>query len=148
MPETTGLCASDLLEVVPLIFRTIRAEMRQRRGADLSIPQFRSLIFLSRQPRAALNELAEYLGLTAPTTCKLVDDMAARELLTRAPSTLDRRKIELEITPRGVQLLAAARQGTLEQLSSLLEPLSAEEKTHISRSLALLRQIFAHESQK
>jgi len=148
MSETTAPCASDLLEVIPLIFRTIRAEMRQRRGADLSIPQFRSLIFLSRQPRASLNELAGYLGLTAPTTCKLVDDLVARQLVTRAPSTLDRRKIELEITPRGVDLLAAARQGTLEQLSSLLEPLSAEEKTHISRSLALLRQIFAHESQK
>ena len=33
-------CAAEILEVVPQVMHTIRREMRSRRAAGLSIPQF------------------------------------------------------------------------------------------------------------
>ena len=34
-------CAREVLEVVPLIMRAIRTDMRSHRTPDLSVPQFR-----------------------------------------------------------------------------------------------------------
>lgn len=142
MTQPPRTCASDLLEVVPLVFRAIRAEMRSNRGADLTVPQFRALIYINRQPDTTLNALADYLGLTAPTACRLVDDLVIRELVTRRPSARDRRRVALQITPPGRQLLESAHQATLRHLSSRLEVLEPEEKALISAAMALLERVF------
>lgn len=141
--STTEACAAELLEVIPLVFRTIRSEMRQRRGGDLSIPQFRALIFLNRQPGASLSELAEYLGLTSATSCRMIDDLVERGLVSRAASTVDRRRVALRTTARGDEMLSAARQGTLQQLARLLEPLPPDERTRITLAVQQLRLIFS-----
>lgn len=141
-PSSSEACASELLEVIPLVFRTIRSEMRRRRGSDLSIPQFRALIFLKRQPGASLSELAEYLGLTSATSCRMIDDLVERGLVSRAASTVDRRRVALHTTARGDEVLSAARQGTLQQLARLLEPLPPDERAQITRAMEQLRQIF------
>ena len=44
--------AREILDVVPIVMRMIRAEMRSQRSADLAIPQFRALLFISRRIRA------------------------------------------------------------------------------------------------
>jgi len=66
MTVTAGQCAQGVLEVVPVIMRYIRAQMRSHRGAGLSVPQLRTLLFVNRNEGAALGSLAEHLGLTPP----------------------------------------------------------------------------------
>jgi len=66
-------CARQVLETVPLVMRTVRAEMRRRRTADLSVPQFRTLNFLNRQAGASLSQVAEHIGLTLPSMSLLVE---------------------------------------------------------------------------
>ena len=52
--ETDGLapeleCAALLMDVVPLVMRRIRMEMRSQRMPSLSVPQLRALIYLYRK---------------------------------------------------------------------------------------------------
>ena len=86
-------CAAEILEVVPQVMHTIRREMRSRRAAGLSVPQFRALIFINRQQQAALVEVSEHLELTGATTCRMMDELVERGLILSRPSTVDRRKI-------------------------------------------------------
>lgn len=83
MDMSADTIARELLEVVPVIMRTIRAEMRSHRGADMSVVQFRALLFLNRNPGTSLSAVAEHLDLTLPTVSKMIDGMVANHLVTR-----------------------------------------------------------------
>ncbi len=81
--ENLDECARQLLETIPQIMRFIRAEMRSHRGHDLSVPQFRTLTFIHRNPEVSLSHLADHLGLTLPSTSKLVDGLVNQKIITR-----------------------------------------------------------------
>jgi DNA-binding MarR family transcriptional regulator len=132
-------CAREVLDVVPLAMRTIRAEMRSRRGLDLSVPQFRALLFIKRRPGAALNQVAEFLGLTAPSTSRMIDGLVQRGLVKRGSDDDDRRKLALRLTSAGQGVLDTARQGTLRRLSGMLERLDADQRLRLVSGLEDLR---------
>ncbi len=136
------ICAAEILDVVPLVMRTIKREMRQRRASGLSVPQFRAMIFINRQGKPALVQVAEHLGLTSATTCRMMDELVARQLVLSRPSTIDRRKITLTLTSEGQAVLENAHQGTLERLEELLAGLSPEENVSVLQAMTVLRQAF------
>jgi DNA-binding MarR family transcriptional regulator len=101
MRPTPEECVREVLDVVPYVMRILRAEFRSHRGEDLSIPQYRTLMFLRRTPGASLSAVAEHLGMTAPSTSRWVQDLVERGLIDRHPSAADRRRIELMLTHQG-----------------------------------------------
>jgi DNA-binding MarR family transcriptional regulator len=136
----------DFLEVVPMLMRHVRAEFRSHRTPDLSVPQFRTLVFVNHNPGTALSPLAEHLGLTLPSTSKMVDTLVLRGYLDRQSSKHDRRKITLQITSQGDAILEKSYQATQNQLQKLFENLSAPEQETILASLQILRALFASQS--
>jgi DNA-binding MarR family transcriptional regulator len=135
--------ALDLLTIVPKIMQTIRREMRQSRGGDLSVPQFRVLAHLRRKPGISLIETAEYLGLTSPSIVSLVDALAAKNLVTRAQAAGDRRKIALHLTPEGEAAFDAAFQAAQQSLADRLQHLAAGDLEVLISAMDLLRAEFA-----
>jgi DNA-binding MarR family transcriptional regulator len=133
----------EFLEVVPLLMRYVRAEFRSHRTPDLSVPQFRALVFVNRNPDTALSPLAEHLGLTLPSTSKMVDQLVLRDYLDRQSSRNDRRKIALQITPQGKSIIESSFQATQNKLQDLFEKLSMQEQESILASLKILRTLFA-----
>jgi DNA-binding MarR family transcriptional regulator len=143
MAVSAGECAQGVLETVPAVMRHIRAQMRSNRGAGLSVPQLRSLLFVNRNQGATLGSLAEHLGLTPPSTSKLVEELVGRRLLERRPSTSDRRKLSLGISPGGKRLLEAVLKETHGKLSAALAGLSPEGLQNVVLGLEALRSCFA-----
>lgn len=139
MKETAETLAREILDVVPFAMRLIREEMRRHRGADLSIPQFRSLLFLQRNPGAALREVAEHLGLTPPTVSKMAARLVSRGLIDRPDSTVDRRRVELRLTARGNTLIDRVRAETAAKFAERLEKLPPTEREKMISSLESLR---------
>ena len=82
-PVTAEDCAREVLDVVPLVMRIIRGELRRRGRPELTVPQFRSLAFLDRAGSASLSELADHIGLTLLLVSKLVDGVVERGLARR-----------------------------------------------------------------
>jgi DNA-binding MarR family transcriptional regulator len=140
-PPSPADCATLVMETVPLVMRTIRAEMR-RRSADLSVPQFRALAFARRNPGASLSELAEHLGLTLPATSALVDLLVARELIDRALNPNNRRRVTLTLTALGASTFAAAHADARDRLAEMLAVLSPHERADVVRAMRLLRPVF------
>ncbi|MCX5999878.1 MAG: hypothetical protein NTU41_09910, partial [Chloroflexi bacterium] len=64
-------CAALLMDVVPLVMRRIRMEMRRQGMPGLSVPQLRALIYLYRNEGASHSELAEHIGLGLPSMSKM-----------------------------------------------------------------------------
>jgi DNA-binding MarR family transcriptional regulator len=135
-------CARQVLETVPLVMRTVRAEMRRHRAADLSVPQFRTLTFLSRQAGASLSQVAEHIGLTLPSMSSLVEGLVERKLILRNPHSVDRRRVTLTLTARGQSVLEAAHGATQAALAEKLAALSAQDRTIVVQAMQALRPLF------
>jgi DNA-binding MarR family transcriptional regulator len=143
LARLSDTCAREVLDVVPTVMRFIRTEMRRHRALDLSVPQFRSLVFIERTAGTPLNGVAAHLGLTPPSVSKLIDGLSNRGMVKRRESTGDRRRLTIEITAEGAQALASARSAAQKSLSCLLGSLNGEELSTIARAMSDMRRVFA-----
>jgi len=137
--------ARELLEVVPIINREIRSEMRSRRSPDLTVPQFRTLAFVNRNVGTSLLEVANHLGLTPPSASRLVDGLIERSMITREDYPADRRRIRLTVTPRGQKILENSRRCTLAYLADKLSSIGAEDREVVFKAMKALQPIFTNE---
>jgi len=91
---------------------------------------------------ASLSQVADHMGLTMPSTSKLVDALIKGELMTRQEHPSDRRRVSLVVTQRGFTLLEASRKGTLAYLTEKLEGISSSETETILKAMKALRTVF------
>ncbi len=143
LPKMLEPCARDLMDTAPKIVQAIRVEMRRERGADLSIPQFRTMRFIQISPDSSLSSLAEHLGLTLPSVSKLVDGLVKQELVIRQESTSDRRKLTLVLSGSGEAIVNVARANAQANLARMLGGLSEGELETIHSAFEILRPLFA-----
>ncbi len=134
--------ARELLEVVPVIVKDIRSEMRSRRSPDLTVPQFRTLAFVDRNKGTSLSAVANHMGLTLPSTSRLVDGLLARGMLTREDNPADRRRVKLGVTNHGLIVLETSRRGTLTYLTDKIASLSSEDREAIIKAMKAMRSVF------
>ena len=135
-------CAAEVLETVPVVMRFIRAQMRRHRGAELSVPHFRTLLFLSRNGGASLSALAEYLGLSLPAASRLVEGLVRRSFVARRIPRGNRRLVALSLRVCGERTVCTARQATERRLAEVMAALPARERAAIQRALRMLREEF------
>jgi len=138
--------ARQLLEVIPVIMREIRSEMRSRRSPDLTVPQFRTLSVVSRNVGTSLLDVANHLGLTPPSTSRLVDGLIYRNMMIREDHPEDRRRVKLTVTHVGEQILEASRQDALTYLSTKLSNITADDRETIVKAMNVLQPIFTSEA--
>ena len=136
-------CAHEVLDVVPLAMRVIRKQLRQHSAQLLSVPQFRTLLFISSNKGASLSEVADHIGLTLPSMSALVDGLVMRNFVNRTTHRNDRRRVDLTLTERGETTLHSARSATQDYLKEQFSHLSETERGTIVRSMRIIRQIFS-----
>ena len=139
--------ARELLEVIPIVMREIRSEMRSRRSPDLTVPQFRALAFVNRNVGSSLLEVANHLGLTPPSTSRLVDGLIERSMMLREDHPADRRRVRLTITDLGQKILETSRQDTLTYLAGKLSSVRADDREVIFEAMKALQPIFTSGAQ-
>lgn len=130
-----------VIEVASLVIRRVRAELRQREDAALTFTEVRALGFVRGNPTASLSDAAEYLGLQAPTTSKVVEELVRKRLVRREPAADDRRRVTLLATPEGEAALEAAVAPARERVAELLAPLAGDERDTVRRAMELLHPL-------
>lgn len=143
--STTGQarrCAERLLAVVPTLMQALRVEMRAGRSADLTVPQFRILVFFQVHHGAPLTQAADHLGLSLPAASKLAETMVGRGLLSRRTCEEDRRRVAITLTEEGLAHLRAAREAAVAVFTGRLGELSPMEQDVLYAVLGSLQQLF------
>ncbi|MBD2434697.1 MULTISPECIES: MarR family winged helix-turn-helix transcriptional regulator [Fischerella] len=135
-------CAARVMETIPLLMRFIRADMRTHSADCLSIPQLRSLAFLKRNPGASLSEVAEHLGVTCATASTTIERLVQRNLVQRTDHPQERRRVVLNLTEEGKQLLEESQQKTRAHIADILDGLTPEQVSQIEEGLTLLKNVF------
>jgi DNA-binding MarR family transcriptional regulator len=137
-------CAANLLVGVPAAMRFIRREMRAHRHAELSVPQFRALVFVNFSEDRSVSAMAEHLGLSLPATSRTVDLLVQRGLLERRSVAGDRRRVALSLTAQGRTTYQRARRATLAAIAGRFASLDPAERALVSQAMQLLDQTFAN----
>ncbi len=88
-------------------------------GVELSLPQYRMLVFLDESGAAAASALAGRLGVSRPSVTALVDGLVARGWVTRAADPADRRRVSHQVTQTGREVLARADAAVESRLAEL-----------------------------
>jgi len=135
-------CATLLLEIMPRVLKAVRAAVKNRAASDLTVPQFRALIFVHQHTGASLSEAAEFLGLSLPSASKLVDGLVKRSILVRQSAPEDRRRMTLRLTRKGDALLLGAQDTVRRHLAGLLGQLDEPTLNTLAEALAVLQDSF------
>ncbi len=117
-----------------------RAEQRhvaawQAHSPDMTNVQFAALAVISRRPGASQRELGDELDLDRSTIADLVPRLELSGLIERKPSTVDRRRFELSVTPTGRAAIERMRPIVLQIEAELFGGLAAEDLASFRRFL-------------
>ena len=136
------------MDVIPLIMRSIRSEMRGHRAPELSVPQYRALAFAGIHQGTTLNNLANHLGLMPPAASKIVEGLVSSGLLERQANQEDRRRLSLGLTVQGELKLETAKKIASESLAEIFASVSKADCEKISATLQQLRTLFLNPPKK
>ena len=119
-----------------LVSSTIADAYRQR--FRLSIPEWRVLAVLARNPRLSATEVAELTRMDAVAVSRAVARLAATGRLRRTTSGHDRRRSVLSASAAGMAVYREVAPLALGYESELLAALSSGERAALDRALDAL----------
>lgn len=108
---------------------------------DLKTVEFSVLVLVASNPGLNQKQLGAALDLSAPNLAVILDKQAARGLLERTRSTVDRRAQQLQLTPVGLDLATRAQAISLNMEGEALRVLSAAERALLIELLFKVAQV-------
>lgn len=102
---------------------------------DLTGRSFLVLTFVDSSDQLSQLELSRRLGLDPTIVGGLLDDLEDRGALTRRRDPADRRRHQLELTPKGRKLHAKAAAAVVAAESDFLAPLAVDDRDRLREML-------------
>jgi MarR family transcriptional regulator for hemolysin len=131
----------QLAEALHLTAHSWRTKLDRRlRPLGYSRSSWMVLLHISREDGITHRELAERLGIEAPTLVRLIDRMEKENLLERRASKSDRRVKHLHLLPAGHKEVERIWAGAANLRTEILSGVS---KTEINTTLNVLQKIRA-----
>jgi len=142
MKTTPEKCADLILETMPLVMRSVRAEVARQVGSGTTLPQFRVLSHLDRESRC-LSDLAARQHVSLATMSKIVTGLVDRGYVGRTFEGNDRRYITLRLTAKGQRLFDQTYAHTHRKIVARVSALSCKERERLVEGLQALESVFA-----
>ena len=128
------------------VSRLGRARIRDNlAGFDMTMPQIRTLYFLSRGPQR-MKDISDHLMRGMPSATSMIDRLVRKEYVERVPDPSDRRVVLCRITDPGRDMLDRfSRMGAV-RFEAIAESLTDDELTKIAPALDLLVDAVARQA--
>ncbi|MEZ4388114.1 MAG: MarR family transcriptional regulator [Candidatus Krumholzibacteriia bacterium] len=105
-----------------------RSTLAEASGGKLTSNQFSILRILQRRSELTASEFARILGVSSAAVTKIIDRLAAMDLIAREAHPTDRRSTALVLQPAGRDLLQRHDLIASRKLTTILAGFSAEDK--------------------
>ncbi|UNK71338.1 MarR family transcriptional regulator [Microbacterium sp. H1-D42] len=135
MTDDFSATASELRYAV---FRLARRLRSVRAVDEMSDAQLAALGALRAHGRHTLSRLAEHERVTAPTMTATINGLAELGLVVRIPDEHDRRRVHVELTEQGENVVAETIRRRDERLSDMITDVDLD-----GHDLAVLREAAA-----
>lgn len=134
---------SDLISEIIKLDREAHRVIRQHSfdawmGLNLTVPQLKSLFFISNRQGSNSRKLATALGVTPPNVTGIVDRLCEQGLLVRQQLPEDRRVLMLKTTEKGETVLSDLRERRISTMREILTHLGVEELSCLVEGLSAL----------
>ncbi|MDN5292905.1 MAG: hypothetical protein PWQ91_1165 [Eubacteriales bacterium] len=101
-------------------------------GGDITYSQMRCLLYICRnnsdgEEKIRITDVAENLGVSLPAATKVVNRLAAKDLLRKKKDFRDARNTILTLTPLGIEYCSRYAERRMQKLKEVTADLSAEE---------------------
>jgi len=104
---------------------------------DVTLPQFRALVVLSRPEAMTVGDLAEALDIHPSTATRLCDRLERKRLIRRHPGVSpDRRETPVSLTTPGRRLVGRVTTRRRRDLAAIAAAMTPEDRRHAISSLA------------
>jgi DNA-binding MarR family transcriptional regulator len=133
--------ARDILEIIPLVMRTVAAELRA--GGELPAPAHFGLLSMLSVRARTLTDLATMQGVSLPTMSSSISAMVERGWVKRTAPADDRRVVIIEVTANGRAALDRVGRAAETHLADVLAPLDVPARRRLVGGLGVLRKVFA-----
>ena len=127
MTTDEALPTSDRLLSLFELLRKLAFGQHPLQDSRVTMPQLTLLDWVAESPGSGIQDIADGLGLTAPTVSVGVRRLEAAGLLERWPDPKDGRAIQTFLTAQGQTLHERARAFRREKMQRLLTGLTSEE---------------------
>ncbi len=134
-----GESSEDELRIA--IMRLSRRMRLERVATDITDGQLSVLFVLMQEGAQTLSSLSEQEKVSAPSMNRTVNSLVRAQLVTRGRSTEDGRKVTIEPTDAGLELVKETRRRRVAWFARQLAQLTAEQRAVVSAATPLLRQV-------
>jgi len=93
---------------------------------ELTLPQMNMVMVVKDRGTVTIKELAEALSVSAPSASAMVDRLVDLGVLIREQSQVDRRVVEVRVSPGADQHICAMERHILHAIAELLEKIGPE----------------------
>lgn len=128
-----------------IVFHTINVakKMRKAIGLKLGNPPFSysqssALLAIDSQKEISQREIASRLHLQPPSVVSVIDELERLKLVLRKPTSFDRRKYNITLTPGGKTLAGKIRREASQLENFLREKLGANEAEKFFSTIEML----------
>ena len=123
-----------------------RARMRENlAGFDMTMPQVRTLYFLSRGPQR-MKDISDHLMRGMPSATSMIDRLVRKGYVERVPDPSDRRVVLCRITDSGREMLDRFSQMGAVRSEAIAESLTDEELDKVAPALEILVEAMARQA--
>lgn len=140
MPKSIPEQSSELRMAAFRLARRLRA---QKADQAMSDGQFAVLAVLWRHGTQTLTSLAEHEKVSAPSMNRTVDSLEAAGYLARTADESDRRRVNLDLTDSGRDIVKATVSRRDEWLTERLRRLPKDDRAVLARAVELMQRITA-----
>ena len=102
---------------------------RSLADVDVTLPQFRALVVLTRSEAATVGDLAEALAIHPSTATRLCDRLERKRLVKRHPGVApDRRETTVSLSAQGRRLVGRVTGRRRRELASIASAMAPEDR--------------------
>lgn len=136
--SNSEMLADELAIMAVRLIRWLRAADER---PSLSGPEASALAVIIHSGGLSPSALADLEQVRRPTITRTVDSLAKRGLVERRPNPIDKRAVQIVVTPQGAALWQAGQLRKIAPLVDRINSLSAEERAQLEAALPLLKRI-------
>jgi DNA-binding MarR family transcriptional regulator len=105
---------------------------------DVTLPQYRALVVLASRGPQRPTTLADALGVHPSTITRLCDRLVAKKLVRRRGSSVSRREVSNELTPKGRRLVDSVTERRRTEIAKIARDVPQAERAAMVRALHAL----------
>jgi DNA-binding MarR family transcriptional regulator len=145
MSSSARSIARQILQLMPIIMRTVSSELR--RGSHYVTPSHLGLLATLARGPSTLSRLSEILAVSLPTMSNSITTFVHRGWVKRKQAADDRRFVTIELTAKGWKALEDIRNRAEMLLETQLAPLSKARCEKLGAALRILEGSFQNQTE-